>query len=416
MNGNHNKLYGLIDFVDWCYSTIVFVIKAGLLHNSRLSKVKILQIGLEWFPEQGGGLDRYFYDCVFQLPYTGLEAKGLVAGSAKIAVDTQGLVKGFAPAESSLIKRLSAVRICFKQALAREDFELIVSHFTLYTFPLLSMLGDRPLVTHFHGPWALESGVEANKSLAVKVKKWLEKSVYKRSQQFIVLSETFRDVLHQEYQVPLEKIHIIPGGVDIERFNVNVSAVDARRKLGWEPERPTIFCIRRLARRMGLENLATAMAQVSQVHPDVQLYIAGKGELAATLQAQISELGLDNHVKLLGYVSDADLPLCYRGANFSVVPTVALEGFGLIVVESLAAGTPVLGTPIGGIPEILRPFSEDLVFAGIEPQQLAQGMIEALSGDRILPSSPQCLKYVQENYHWQTITKKIKLVYQAAMN
>ena len=378
--------------------------------------LKTLQIGMGWFSERAGGSNRYYYDCVKYFPSADIQFEGLVAGKTSVKSDSGGKVTAFAPSDTSLIKRWSGVRQSFKELTSQQEYDLVVSHFAFYTFPLLNMLGDRPLVTHFHGPWALESGVEANKSLAVKVKKWLEKSVYKRSQQFVVLSETFRDVLHQEYQIPLEKIHIIPGGVDIERFNVNVSAVDARRKLGWEPERPTIFCIRRLARRMGLENLATAMAQVSQVHPDVQLYIAGKGELAATLQAQISELGLDNHVKLLGYVSDADLPLCYRGANFSVVPTVALEGFGLIVVESLAAGTPVLGTPIGGIPEILRPFSEDLVFAGIEPQQLAQGMIEALSGDRILPSSPQCLKYVQENYHWQTITKKIKLVYQAAMN
>ncbi len=85
------------------------------------------------------------------------------------------------------------------------------------------------------------------------------------------------------------------------------------------------------------------------------------------------------------------------------------------MVESLAAGTPVLGTPIGGIPEILRPFSEDLVFESYNSEQLATGIIEALSGDRTLPSSQACLEYVQENYHWQIITQKIKLVYQSAL-
>ena len=110
------------------------------------------------------------------------------------------------------------------------------------------------------------------------------------------------------------------------------------------------------------------------------------------------------------------MPLCYRAANFSVVPTVALEGFGLIVVESLAAGTPVLGTPIGGIPEILNPFSEDLVFEGHQPDQLAEGIIEALSGDRILPTSQACLQYVRENYDWNIITQQIKSVYESVLN
>ena len=377
---------------------------------------KTLQIGLEWFPERRGGLNRVYYDCVRYLPPAGIEICGLVAGSSNVELDSNGLVKTFGSAKISLVQRCIKLRQSVARLLAENDCDLIVSHFALYTFPAIDLFAERPLVTHFHGPWALESGVESDKNLAIKVKKWMEKSVYKRSQKFIVLSQAFRDILHQEYQVPLEQIYIVPGGVDLNRFDIKVSPVNARNQLNWHPDRPTIFCIRRLAKRMGLENLITAMAEVCKVYPDVLLYIAGKGELAATLQTQITDLGLDDNVKLLGYVSDEDLPVCYRAANFSVVPTVALEGFGLIVIESLAAGTPVLGTPIGGIPEILRPFSEDLVFAGIETQQLAQGIIEALSGDRILPSSKACLEYVQQNYLWEDISQKIKQVYQSALS
>ncbi|MGL6342004.1 MAG: glycosyltransferase family 4 protein, partial [Waterburya sp.] len=260
--------------------------------------MKILQIGLEWFPEQGGGLDRYYYDCSQQLPLVGVEIKGLVAGSDQVAADTHGQVQAFALAQSSLIKRLTAVRKKFKQALVQDDVELVVSHFALYAFPLLNSLGDRRLVTHFHGPWAIESDVEASKNLAVKAKKWLETRTYRRSQHFIVLSQTFRNVLHQEYQVPLEKISVIPGGVDIDRFNINLSSTEARTQLHWHSDRPIIFCIRRLAKRMGLENLITAMTQVRDRYPDILLYIAGKGALADSLQTQITELALTDNVKL----------------------------------------------------------------------------------------------------------------------
>ena len=166
---------------------------------------------------------------------------------------------------------------------------------------------------------------------------------------------------------------------------------------------------------MGLENLVAAMAEVCQQYPETILYIGGKGELANSLQNQIDELQLNDNIKLLGYIADEDLPLCYRAANFSIVPTVALEGFGLIVIESLAAGTPVLGTPVGGIPEILRPFSTDLVFASPSTENLAQGILEVLSGKRQLPSNQSCLDYVKANYTWEVITPQIKEVYQKAI-
>ena len=378
--------------------------------------MKSLQIGMSWFSERAGGLDRYYYDCTRYLPTVGIELQGLVAGSPQVTENTGGKIIAFAAADASLIKRWLGVRNNCSQLLAKNQYDLIVSHFALYTFPILNLIKDIPLVIHFHGPWALESDVEVPKPVATWLKKYIEKTVYHRASQFIVLSQTFRDILHQEYQVPLEKVNIIPGGVDIDRFNVNLSPAEARTTLNWHPDRPTIFCVRRLAKRMGLENLITAMVKVSDRYPDIMLYIAGSGALAATLQTQIIELGLSNNVQLLGYIPDPQLPLCYRGANFSVVPTVALEGFGLIVLESLATGTPVMGTPIGGIPEILRPFSEDLVFEGVDSKQLASGIIETLSGDRNLPSSEACLNYVKENYAGEAIAQKIKLVYEKVKN
>lgn len=378
--------------------------------------MKILQIGLEWFPEDGGGLDRYYYDCCQYLPQADIEVTGLLAGSEKVTQDSRGLIRAFASPNESLFQRWLKMRRVFHQTFLANQYDLIVSHFALYTFPILKQFQNLPLVIHFHGPWALESDVEKPNPVAIWVKKQIEKAVYRRSAQFIVLSQTFRNILHQEYQVPLEKISVIPGGVDIDRFNINLSSTEARTQLHWHSDRPIIFCIRRLAKRMGLENLITAMTQVRDRYPDILLYIAGKGALADSLQTQITELALTDNVKLLGYVPDEQLPLCYRAANFSVVPTVALEGFGLIVVESLAAGTPVLGTPIGGIPEILRPFSEDLVFEGYQPEQLARGIMEALSGDRILPDRQACLDYAQANYNWHKIAQEIKLVYQSTLN
>lgn len=375
--------------------------------------MKILQIGMGWFPEQSGGLNRYYLGCSRYLSKAGVDIHGLVTGSEEVAATTRESIRAFAPTDSSLLNRWRGLRQSVRQ-LNLAEYDLVVAHFALYTFPILDQLRRLPLVFHFHGPWALESDTESQKILAVGVKKTLEKITYRRVSSFIVLSQAFKDILHQDYGVPLNKIHIVPGGVDLEQFQISSSLAEARAKLGWEQERTIIFCVRRLAKRMGLENLIRAIACVKIQYPDILLYIAGKGALAETLQQQILELDLIDNVRLLGYLPDQQLPIAYRAANFSVVPTVFFEGFGLIVVESLAAGTPVLGTPIGGIPEILQPFCNDLLFEDASVDKLAQGIIEVLSHKRQLPSSEACQAYARDNFAWSVIAPQIKSIYEQA--
>lgn len=378
--------------------------------------MKTLQIGMGWFPEQAGGLNRVYYDCAHYLPKADVNITGLVAGSSQIADNTQGQIQAFAPIEAPLLQRWQQVRRHFSKLTQAEDFSLIVSHFGLYTFPLIDQLQKYPVAMHFQGPWALEGKVEGGSPMATRAKWLLEWTTYRNVQQFIVLSKAFQDALHRSYHVPLDHIHIVPPGVDTTRFDTTVSPENARDRLGWPQDRPIFLAVRRLARRMGLENLTAAMDIVRRQHPDALLLIAGKGSLKDELERQIKDLDLSNHVRLLGFVSDADLALAYRAANLSIVPTVALEGFGLIVIESLANGTPVLGTPIDSIPEILRPFCPDLVFDGIESTQLARGLCEALGGTRQLPGPDACQAYVNQNYSWPVIAERIKQVYQRAID
>jgi len=378
--------------------------------------MKTLQLGTSWFLEEAGGLARVYYGCVNYLPQIGVDVSGLVVGSDRVFESSLQKVRTFASADSSTWRRSLSLRTAFNQTLASSQIDLVASHFALYTFPILDRLGDIPLVIHFHGPWALESKAEGAGKLSVWGKWAIEKLVYQRANRFIVLSEAFRQILHKTYNVPLDKIFIVGGGINTSEFNLDLSIAQAREKLGWQQNRRIILCVRRLVNRMGLENLIAAIAKVRQKYPDVLLLIAGKGAIADALRSQIQEQQLEDHVQLLGFVSDQDLAIAYRAAELSIVPTVALEGFGLIVIESLAAGTPVLGTPIGGIPEILNPFNADLILEGSTSAHLAQGMIEALSGQRQIPSAEACQTYVQQNYDWQVIARQMKSVYEQVLN
>ncbi len=379
--------------------------------------MRVLQIGSDWFPEkQRGGLERFYYDFTRVLAEMGTGVDGLITGSPEVAWQTNGRFHGFAPMNAPILKRLIAVRRQASSLISQHNYSLVASHFVLYTFPVLDKIRDLPLVMHFHGPWSLESGVESGKVLDISIRKFMERSVYGQTVCFIVLSQAFKDLLHKRYQVPLDKIKIVPGGVDLQQFKSILSTHDARSQLGWPSDRRILFTARRLSKRMGLENLIEAMKIVTRQYADVQLYIAGKGDMAPFLAQQIKELELSDQVHLVGYMSDADLAIAYRAADLTVIPTLTLEGFGMIVLESLAAGTPVLGTPVGGIPEILRPFSADLVFEGPTAQHIAQGLLDVFSGDRCLPDAATCEAYVRDNFTWTHIAGRISEIYQNVLD
>lgn len=374
-----------------------------------------LQIGMGWFPEQAGGLNRVYYNLIRSLPSAGVGVQGLVAGSSDLAKQTDGQVASFAPGAAPLLMRWRKARHGALEMLATHKTSLVAAHFALYAAPLGRHLRDRPLVVHFHGPWAEEGTIEGNSYLKTRFKRFVEQRVYRQAQQFIVLSQAFQDVLHRTYGVSLEHIHIVPGGVEVQRFAPDRSVAEARDHLGWPRNRPLVLTVRRLQHRMGLNNLIAALSIVRQQMPDALLLIAGQGPLAPALQARIDTLDLHNHVRLTGFLPDIDLPLAYRAADLTIVPTRAFEGFGLTTIESLAAGTPVLVTPVGGLPEAVSGLSPNLVLRGSDTASLADGLVRALRGSLPLPDETTCRTYAQTHYAWPVIARRIRAIYEQSL-
>lgn len=368
-------------------------------------------VGLGWFPTTPGGLDRYVYELTYHLATAGdrvdLYALGLPESAPNFPVNLTNLTSE----DSSLWQRLQQTRRNFLSGTAKTP-DAINLHFALYSLPLLNKLPQKvPVTFTFHGPWALESKAEGANSVGVFLKKWLvEKQVYRRSDRFIVLSKAFGQILHQEYQVPEAKIHVIPGGVDLLRFAGNLSRSQARQQLGWAEDRFILFTPRRLVKRMGLDKLLVALSTIKDRAPQVWLAIAGKGPLQAALAAQATELGLNDHVKFLGFLPDEQLPLAYQAADLTVMPSQSLEGFGLTLLESLASGTPVMCTPIGGMPEVIAPFSPDLIADSGETQAIAVRLTAILTGETALPSRNACRQYAADNFDWHKIAQQVRHV------
>ena len=377
--------------------------------------IKVVELGTGWFAEKAGGLERVFFGLFSYFGQVRVEAVGLVVGSAAVQKLSGGQVEGFAPPDAPLIVRWARLRRSLRKRLERHEPDLIAAHFALYTFPVLDIIRNYPLVVHFHGSWALESEAEAAPRLKVWLVKRLEQYVYQRATRFIVLSQAFKGVLQDTYQIPEGRIDVVPGGIDTAAYDTKMSMEEARVAVAWPPDRPILLTVRRLVRRQGLENLIDAVVELRKQHPDVLLYIAGQGALRPELERRVQALGLEENVRLLGFIPDDRLALTYRAATFSVVPTVAHEGFGLITVESLAAGTPVLVTPIGGLPEVVGGLSAGLILPGSGVPDLVSGIGAVLSGAHVLPPSKACQRYVEEHFDNSVMARRTRSVYEKAL-
>ena len=381
------------------------------LYNKQpnISPASILCLGLGWFPKTPGGLERYVYELTKQLAANQDQINLCGIDLPDTKLDQNINFTNLAVSNEPIWKRLHSVRSKFKKINIKK-IDAINLHFALYSLPILDLLPKKiPITFNFHGPWADESHAEGTNKLNIFLKRLLiEKQVYQKCDRFIVLSQAFGKILHEKYQIPADKIHVIPGGVNIHQFKANFSQLEARKQLGWHPHRPIIFTSRRLVHRVGVDKLLTALSIIKPKIPEIWLAIAGRGNLQSALQNQAIELGLNHNVKFLGFLPDKHLPLAYQAADLTVIPSQSFEGFGLAIVESLACGTPVVCTPIGGMPEILTPFSPDLITSSTSATHIATKLSQILLKEIPKPSRESCRQYAVDKFDWNKIAQQIR--------
>jgi glycosyltransferase involved in cell wall biosynthesis len=110
---------------------------------------------------------------------------------------------------------------------------------------------------------------------------------------------------------------------------------------------------------MGLENLIEACARLRTSGAPFSLFIGGEGPLRPALEAQVRGAGLSDIISFLGRIPDETLPRWYAAADAFLLPTAQLECFGLVALEAMASGRPVLATPVGAIPEVVGRYEKE---------------------------------------------------------
>jgi len=187
--------------------------------------------------------------------------------------------------------------------------------------------------------------------------------------------------------IPKEKIEYIPPPIDFECFHSGP----------WEDREPFIVFIGSLIKRKGPDILIESYQKVASQFPEYTLIIVGSGPEENALLEQAENLGLNGKIKFIPRLSNTEVARLLRKSRLFVLPSLE-EALGMVVVESLASGTPVIGTNVGGIPEVV-PSSAGKLVAPNNPDELSEAICHLLNNvDELKAMSIYAENWARNNF------------------
>jgi glycosyltransferase involved in cell wall biosynthesis len=311
----------------------------------------------------------------------------------------------------------------FYNSFTRESpFQAVICHqpFTGFSLLLARKLANIPMIYVFHSPSHEEYLLShENKSRLqnlphVTIRRIIEKFCLQRSKKIITLSRYMQQKVVEIHRIPADRIMVNPGGVDLKQFMTPENRTLLKKKLDFPEGKVHLLTIRNLEPRMGLDNLLRCIHLLKN-KLNVHLTIGGDGVERRNLNNMVVKYGLVNDVTMTGFIPSELLLKYYGAADFFILPTRSLEGFGLVTPESMACGTPVLGTPVGGTSEILSGFDKQFIFKDASSKAMAEGT-EAVIDNYFTASEKyedlrrRCREYTEKKYSWERHIERLKSI------
>ncbi|RDZ44869.1 glycosyltransferase family 1 protein [Haloferax sp. Atlit-10N] len=217
----------------------------------------------------------------------------------------------------------------------------------------------------------------------------------------IAISDHAYEQLTTSYGLDVADVEMIPHGVDTDWFyprDEQHPAVD--------PDKTTLLYVGRLGARKGLRLGLQAVAQVND--PNLEFLIAGTGRHEERLRDLAAELGIENRIRFLGYVADEELPKLYSSADVFILPS-RYEGFGLVLLEAVACGTPVIGVDAGGIPTAVQ--EDSGIVARRDVGSVARAITALCSDESTRRNLTEATLNDSTSLSWESAITKVERVY-----
>jgi len=247
-------------------------------------------------------------------------------------------------------------------------------------------------------------------SARIRHREWLGGYI---SSWVITVSNTMKYEIMREYQTPDWKIDVIYNGINLEKYNGTLDAGRIKEKYGVWPLDPVILFVGRMSYQKGPDLLVEAIPNVLNEHPEARFIFVGSGGMIDHVNGRSWWLGIQDKIRVLGYVPENELLNLYKACDFVCIPS-RNEPFGIVTLEAWASGKPVVGTDVGGMSEIIWNF-----VTGVKvyptPESIAWGIKYFLNNpDKIKWMSENC-RVAAKDFGWDSIAKTTVDVYKKVL-
>ena len=203
-----------------------------------------------------------------------------------------------------------------------------------------------------------------------------------------------------------DDVYVIGNGITLEKFS-GIKKDDARRLLGVNDERFVIICVANLRPEKGINFLIFSIKEVLAYDGRALLLLVGSGSLRYELENLVKILGLDKNVHFLGKMDNEKIPLCLSVADIFVLPSIS-EGFGIALLEAMAAGLPIIATRVGGIPYVLEDGKNGLLVNPGSSSDLAEKILMLMRSPELMKKMSEANREKSRSYSWENIVSQLE--------
>ncbi|RLE79812.1 MAG: hypothetical protein DRJ51_07050 [Thermoprotei archaeon] len=359
----------------------------------------------EWFPPDLGGVASHVKDLAYSLACRGHEIF-IVTREKPGRREPMFKIYGLRPKD--IVEEILMNRGSLKKIVEKIEPDIVHAHHAFTPIPLLvlkaAIVKGVPTVLTNHSAYFYEYD-SILKTLGLIAFPF--KMIVRKVNKIIAVSRVAAKFIRTF--APKASIEVIPNGVDTSIFKPEGSR-KFRERFSADP---MLLYVGRLVPRKGVHLLVDAMTIISKEVPEVKLVIAGSGPLYGMLIERAKIQGVSKFITFLGSVNRRDLPDLYRSSDMLIMPSIYGESFGMVALEGMASGVPVIASSTGGLKEIIIDGINGLLLRRVCAESIAEKVLElyyepALK-QRLIERG---LQTVRTKYDWKIIVEDIEKLYE----